>query len=729
MRDYTGLFELAGVDYAGGGIGTEVTDDMLRLHQNESPYRLPGHIAQRLAEEARENCSRYPAAESSQVRRAVAEYIRCAPEQIAVGNGVDELIHLVVSAFARGGGVAVPASTFPGYRLACTAAGIEPQELPAGEDGSGTADAVVAACEAGVELVFLCNPHNPTGALLDRGDLARCLTAADEHGTVLVVDEAYMDFVADEKASALEAAVTGRCVLVLRTFSKAWGLASLRVGYAVGPEDLVGRLWRARQSMPFHINRPAQIAVPMLLAEKDFLPSVRRRTGEARDLLCGLLGERGIRHLPSAANFVMVEAGPDSTATARRLANDHRILVRDLAPFGRAGWIRVTVGVPADMERFADALAHVLGGTETEPATATATDSRGESVEVPDSSAADLIPHWLRPTPTLEPVEPAALFNGYTGAQVVFALHRLGIWSALGDQPVDVSGLARRGGVSEDRMRALLRVMALLGYVRLGDATVALTDTGRALVEQAGLFVWGVGGYGSLLANLHGLATRELTYGQEVRRDEGMVAIGAGEADRALMQKAEAEILAGIDFGTMADIGCGDATRLIRLCTADGQRRGIGIDISRAACELATDRVGAAGLADRVDIVHENVLDTLSTRTFPGVDLVTGFLMLHDLFATDDDHAAVLRTLRAAFPDARSFLFADTALQDWDDHSGPLPIFNLEFELVHAVMGVPLRTKETYLRAFADAGFTLERCVPFGVPATWAFLLSVPEAE
>lgn len=720
MYEYRELFELAGVDYAGSGNGTAVTEDMLRLHQNESPYGAPGHIVQRLAEEARENCSRYPAAESPQIRRAVAEYIRCTPEQVAVGNGIDELIHLAVSAFAREGRVAVPSSTFPGYRLACTAAGIEPQEIPAGEDSSRTADAVVAACETGAELVFLCNPHNPTGALLDESDLARSLTAADEHGTVLVVDEAYMDFVADEKASALEAALGGRRVLVLRTFSKAWGLASLRVGYAVGPEDLVSRLWQARQSMPFHINRLAQVAVPMLLAEKDFLPSVRRRTDEARDLLCCLLDERGIRHLPSVANFVMVEAGPDSTVTARRLVSDHRILVRDLAPFGRPGWIRVTVGMPEDMERFVDA----LGGTTAK----TATDSRSESVEVPDSSATDLTPHWLHPTPTLRPMDPAALFNGYTGAQVVFALHRLGVWSALGHQPVAVSGLAQRGGVSEDWMRTLLRVMALLGYVRLRDATAAITDAGRALVEQSGLFVWGVGGYGSLLANLHGLATRELTYGQEVRRDEGMVAIGAGEADRSLMQKAEAEILAGIDFGTMADIGCGDATRLIRLCTADEQRRGIGIDISRAACELATDRVRAAGLADRVEIVHENVLDTLSTRTFPGVDLVTGFLMLHDLFATNKDHAAVLRSLRVAFPDARSFLFADTALQDWDHHSGPLPIFNLEFELVHAVMGVPLRTKETYMRAFADAGFQLERCVPFGVPATWAFLLSVPEA-
>jgi histidinol-phosphate aminotransferase len=722
LREYASLFELAGVDYAGGGTGTAVTGDMLRLHQNESPYGAPDHVVTRLAEEARENCSRYPAPESPQLRRAIAEYIRCTPEQVAVGNGVDELIHLAVSAFVREGRVAVPSSTFPGYQLACNAAGIEPQELYAGEDCGSTADAVVAACETGAELVFLCNPHNPTGALLAGSDLARVLAAADEHGTVLVVDEAYMDFVADEKASAMEAALGRRRALVLRTFSKAWGLASLRVGYAVGAESLIGRLWRARQSMPFHINRLAQVAVPMLLAEKDFLPSVRRRTDEARDLLCRLLDDRGIRRLPSAANFVMVEAGPDSTAAARRLVNDHRILVRDLASFGRPGWIRVTVGLPEDMERFVDALVHVLGGmTPASPDKAAA--------EVPDRWATDRLPHWLHPTPTLRPVDPAALFNGYTGAQVVFALHRLGVWSALGDQPVAVSGLARQSGVSEDWMRTLLRVMALLGYVRLHDATVVITDAGRALVEQAGLFVWGVGGYGSLLANLHGLATRELTYGQEVHRDEGMVAIGAGEADRSLMRKAEADILSGIDFGTMADIGCGDATRLIRLCTADEQRRGIGIDISQAACELATDRVRAAGLADRVDIVHENVLDTLSTRTFPGVDLVTGFLMLHDLFATDDDHAAVLRSVRAAFPDARYFLFADTALQDWDHHRGPLPIFNLEFELVHAVMEVPLRTKETYLRAFADAGFQLERCVPFGVPATWAFLLSVPAAE
>ncbi|KUO06129.1 aminotransferase class I/II-fold pyridoxal phosphate-dependent enzyme [Streptomyces caeruleatus] len=680
---------------------------MLRLHQNESPYRLPDRVLDRLSEELAHRSQRYPAAESAHLRRAIADHLGCAPEQVAVGNGVDELIHLAVSAFGREGGIAVPAGTFPGYWLACTAAGHDPLKLPAGEDVKGTADAIVAACEQGAALVFLCNPHNPTGALLGPDDLARVLDAADAHGSVVVVDEAYMDFVADEKVSAVEEALSGRHALVLRTFSKAWGLASLRVGYAVGPEGLVGRLWRARQSMPFHVNRLAQVAVPTLLAEQDFLPSVRRRTDEARAVLYGLLDERGIRRLPSAANFVMVEAGPDSTDTTRRLAHEHGILVRDLAPFGRPGWLRVTLSTPTDMERFADALAALRDG---------------------QPEAVDHIPHWLRPVPTLQPMEPAALFNGYIGAQVAFALHRLGVWSALGDRPVEVSTLAREVGVPEGRLRALLRTAALLGHVRLLETAAAITDAGRALVEQIGLFVWGVGGYGSLLANLHGLATGEVAYGAEVRRDEGLVAVGAGEADRSLMRQAEAAVLGDLDFVTMADIGCGDATRLMRLCEADDRRRGIGIDISEAACALATDRVRAAGLADRVRIVRENVLDTLSTRTFPEVDLVTGFLMLHDLFATDDDHAAVLRSIRTAFPNATHFLFADTAVQDWEHHSGPQPIFSLEFELVHAVMGVPLHTKGTYLRAFADAGFRLERCEPLGVPSTWAFLLSVPGA-
>ena len=682
-------------------------DDLVRLHMNESPYGAPPGVAEILTEELAGNICRYPQGESDELRGSIARFLGCGPDMVAVGNGVDELIQLTVLAFCRGDTrVVTTDSTFPGYLMACAALGVTPEVVPLEQDRVA-ADALIAALRKGAGLVYLCNPHNPTGTLLDRAVVDEIVAVAEEVGAVLVIDEAYMDFVSDDEASEIGAVLAGRRAVVLRTFSKAWGLASLRVGYAVGPPDLISQIWQARRSMPFNINRLAQVAVRALLGQHAFLQLVRDRTAQVRELLGERLSTLGIGFVPSATNFVMVEAGPDSATVAKRLAVEHRILVRDLTSFGRPGWIRVTLGTRDEIERFTSALGAVREGCGREP-------SFGETA----------VPHWRRPVPTLPAMQPEALFNGYTGAQVAFALHEFGIWETLARIPTPVRILAARAGTSIDWMLTLLRTMALLGYVELRGQTAAITEAGRSLTSQMGLFVWGVGGYGPLLRNLSGLATGRLTYGTDVRRDEVLIATGAGEADRSLMQPIEAKALSGIDFGVMADIGCGDATRLIRLCGDNPDRRGVGIEISAPACELATERIRAAGLADRVEVICENVLDSMSTRTFPGVDLVASFLMLHDLFAGDEDHAAVIRRLLAAFPDARHFLFADTAAQSWEEHSDQPPIFNLEFELVHAAMGVPLRTKETYLRAFTDAGLRLERCEPFGVPSTWLFLLS-----
>lgn len=697
------VIDSSGIDSAGS-----YTDDVLRLHLNESPYGAPPRALERVAREFERSSSLYPEGESEQLRSAIAASLGCTTDMVAVGNGTDELVHLTALAFHRQGVKAVAtASTFPGYLMACSAVGMEYEEVPL--NGHRVAPgALVTACRAGAGLVFLCNPHNPTGTLLAPADLDLVLTAAEDAGAVVVIDEAYMDFVADGAASALEAVRRGRRAIVLRTFSKAWALASLRVGYAVGPADLIAELWRARQSMPFNVNRLAQVAVPAALDEPEFLHAVRRRTSDARELLCRRLEAIGATYVPSETNFVMVEAAPDSTEVARRLADEHRILVRDLSVFAQPGWLRVTVGTADEVERFASALEAVLEGRPR------------ASRDAPDD------PHWRRPVPTLAPMEPSVLFNGFVGAQVAFALHRLDAWKPLADAPTTSRRLAAQAGVSNDWMLILLRTMALLGYVELRGEAVALTPAGRALNEQIGLVVWGVGGYGAMLGNLRGLAAGELTYGSDVRRDEALVAIGSGEADQALMQAIEARLLASTDFDTVADIGCGAATRLVRLCASHPERRGIGIDISGPACALASERVHEAGLADRVEIIHEDILETMRTRSFPGVEVVTCFLMLHDLFAARDDRAEVIRSLRSAFPDAHHFLFADTVAQPWERHTGAPPIFSVAFELVHAVMGVPLEPKETYLRAFSDAGLHVERCEPFGVPATWAFLLSVP---
>ncbi|MFC7589494.1 methyltransferase domain-containing protein [Nonomuraea antimicrobica] len=188
-----------------------------------------------------------------------------------------------------------------------------------------------------------------------------------------------------------------------------------------------------------------------------------------------------------------------------------------------------------------------------------------------------------------------------------------------------------------------------------------------------------------------------------------------------LTRPIEQKVLDGIAFESVADLGCGDGSRLIRMCR-DGSRRGLGVEADERACEAATKSVAEAGLSDRVTIVRDDAR-RWDGRRFPGVDLVTCFLMLHDLFAAVEEPADAVRKLIEVFPDARRFLIADTAAVNWAGHEGPLPAFSLGFELLHAYMETPIVGADTYLNAFAGAGLRVERREQFGSPSTWLYLL------
>ncbi|MFJ9447719.1 aminotransferase class I/II-fold pyridoxal phosphate-dependent enzyme [Kitasatospora sp. NPDC101235] len=686
--------------------------DLLRLHLNETPYGGPAGAVAAARAELDERCSVYPESECAELRARIARHVGLAPANVAVGNGTDELVLLTALTFLGPDRAAVvTATSFPGYRTSAAVAGAPVTEVPL-EAYHVPAAAVAAAIDERTGAAFVCNPLNPTGTVLDRGGVERIIAAAEAAGAVAVFDEAYLDFADPELGHALDAVRAGRPVVVLRTFSKAWGLAALRVGYAVGREDLIARLWQTRQALPFDVNRLAQRAAVAALDDPDFIASVRSRTQEARRRLYRGLDALGIRYIPSVTNFVLVEVGDDPGTVAARLADEHGILVRDLAVFGLPGRLRVTVGTPGQVDRFCAALAAVL------------------EVTTGAGNGSGLAPHWEKAAPTFAPMEFPSLFNGYIGAQTAFALAELGVWTALDEGPRPVAELAVVADSTVPRTRALLNTMALLGYVELRDEMAFLTTAGRELIRHRGFLMWGVGGYGAMMSSLADLATGRAVYGRDVRRDEGRIAKGAGEVGSELMLPVEQRILEGLDYGDVADLGCGDGTRLIRLAgNRPEPRRGVGIDISEAACAIAEKRVVEAGLAGNLEIVCGDVLFGEERPVFPGIDLVGSFLLLHDLFAASDEPAGMVRALRRAFPDARYFLLADTNAQSWERHEGPLPAFSLEFELMHAFMDTPLLSRDAYEAAFAAGGLRVRRREQFGAPSTWIWLLEVEPAE
>jgi histidinol-phosphate aminotransferase len=705
----------APVTLASLGSGPAEGGDYLRLHFNESPYGPPPAAVRAAQDELTARCGLYPDPDCGAIRERIGQYHGVTPDLVAVANGVDELILLTCLTFRGPAGpatVAVTSGTFPGYASSATVAGATLRTVPMSDDIP--VGALSAALHDGADLAFVCNPHNPTGAALDQAGVAALLDAAEASGGVVVFDEAYLDFAGPDYDFALDAVRAGRRLVVLRTFSKAWGLASLRIGYAVGAPDLIARIWATRGTLPFNVNRPAQHAAAAALEHPEYVAGVRRKTAAARQRLRQALTALGVDFAPSVANFVLVKVGGDSAMIARELAGRHQILVRDLSPLGRPGCLRVTVGTTDQVDRFCAALADVLKATSEAAVLQT---TRPETTR-PETTRPETTPPETSPASA---VSPSALFNGYIGAHVLYALHELGVLAKLDEGESALAALAP--AVDAARLTALLRTMSLLGYVEFDGDTVTVTSLGRDLLRQRGYFIWSVGGHRDIWASLAQLTDGRAQYGHDVLRDTSRVAVGSSEADRLLMRPIQDQVCATIEFDSVADLGCGDGSRLIRICEGAPDRRGLGIDISPAACELATRKVARAGLADRAQIVQADIRDTIGHRTFPGIQLVMSIFMLHDLFAATTDHPGLIRLLRDTFPDARYFLLADTTTQPAYRPDQQLPIFSLGFELAHSFMDVSLQTRESYEAAFAAGGLKILQSVPFGAPSTWLFLL------
>jgi histidinol-phosphate aminotransferase len=332
---------------------TAVRAEPARLHLSESPYGA-SPLALRAAREALTPTARYPDPARLDVVRAVAAHNAVGEDRVVVANGSDELVLLTALALGdRGRPGVTTAGTFPGYRVCLEATGRGCEEIPL--DGTRVDVRAVAAAMEHSGIVYLCHPHNPSGAVLGHDELELLVERAAVTGTPLVLDEAYLEFAPAGTPRLCDYLGSGAPLLSLRTFSKAHGLAALRVGYAVGSPDLTGRLRAAQGTMPFSVNAVAQAAAVAALDDTDHIPLVRRENALRRAAFRAELERRGRRSLPSATNFVAVPVS-DSAAAERLLAEEHGILVRDAGRFGFPGHLRISLGPQEDLERLLDAL-------------------------------------------------------------------------------------------------------------------------------------------------------------------------------------------------------------------------------------------------------------------------------------------------------------------------------------------------------------------------------------
>jgi histidinol-phosphate aminotransferase len=331
--------------------------DSIKLASNENPLG-PSPRALAAIREALSRLHRYPDGSGYYLRRRLSDKLSVPFAGIVLGNGSNEIIDLVIRAFLQPGDeVVLPAPSFLVYQLAVQGAGGKPVAVPL-RDFHIDLEAMLAAVTARTRAVFVNNPNNPTGTTIRRAAFDRFLDALPPTALV-VLDEAYIEFCRDpDTPYGLDyIARGGPAVVVLRTFSKAYGLAGLRIGYGAMPEAVADCLNRVRQ--PFNTGTLAQIGALAALDDDAFLAQTRQTVWAGLDDLQQGLTRLGIRWLPTQANFILLQVPRDAKEIAEAMLR-RGVIVRAMNAYGLPGFIRINAGTHAENDRFLTTFASVL---------------------------------------------------------------------------------------------------------------------------------------------------------------------------------------------------------------------------------------------------------------------------------------------------------------------------------------------------------------------------------
>lgn len=331
-------------------------DDVVKLASNENPLGMSPLAREALLAVADE-AHRYPEGGSPDLRAALAAHHGVDSDRILLGNGSNEILTLLARLFLTPDDeVVVSQGAFAIYALSALAQGAAVREVPA-VDFCHDPVAMARAITERTKVVYLCNPNNPTGTMFSRSAWEEFFEIAPSR-VLVVCDNAYAEYVDNpDFPDALEEMDRHPGLVVLRTFSKIYGLAGLRVGYGIAPSRLVALYDRLRD--PFHVNLAAERAAAAALGDVEHVLRSRRINLAGREFLMRVARTLGLPFLPSEANFLTLEVG-DAAQTADALQRAG-VIVRPLGGYGMPRHIRVSVGLPAENTSFAQALAALLG--------------------------------------------------------------------------------------------------------------------------------------------------------------------------------------------------------------------------------------------------------------------------------------------------------------------------------------------------------------------------------
>ncbi len=329
---------------------------IVKLASNENP-RSPSATVQRAIASVISEISRYPDGSGFQLKQRLSDSLKVKSTNLTLGNGSNDVLELVVRSFVQPGeGVVISAHAFAVYVLSASAAGADLHITPA-RDWGHNLEAMREAVDGATRAVFVANPNNPTGTWVTSRQLCEFLDSLPTH-VIAVVDEAYFEYVEEEEYPDAVALLNDYPnLIVTRTFSKIYGLASLRIGYAIASESITDILNRVRH--PFNVNTIALAAALAALDDEEFVRTSRQLNREQMAVLCQGFEQLGLSWIPSVGNFVTVDVGQPAMPVFDKMLKQG-VIVRPVANYGMPNHLRFTVGLAIENERALTALEQAL---------------------------------------------------------------------------------------------------------------------------------------------------------------------------------------------------------------------------------------------------------------------------------------------------------------------------------------------------------------------------------
>jgi histidinol-phosphate aminotransferase len=331
--------------------------EVIKLASNENPLGVSPKSLKAIRKNLL-NINRYPDSQGFLLKRKIAQYLKVQSANIVLGNGSDEIIDIIIKTFVEEDENIITAdTTFLEYAIIASVNNRKVTTVPL-RYFKYDLEEIKRKINKKTKLIFISNPNNPTGTYVTKYELEDFMVDLPED-LILVLDEAYDAFIdVDDFPKSLKyLKYQNKNVIVLKTFSKAYGLAGLRIGYAITDPELVSYMERVRQ--PFNVNLLAQVAACAALDDRDFLRKTRKVILEGKSYLYEALSKLGIAYVPSVANFILLDAGKDSIGVFRDMLK-YGVIIRDMKQYGLKNFIRVTIGTRKENERFIKVLKKVL---------------------------------------------------------------------------------------------------------------------------------------------------------------------------------------------------------------------------------------------------------------------------------------------------------------------------------------------------------------------------------